>query len=53
MQASACVSGITGQAVTFFEVDFKGLGGDKDLLHTLATTVTHIVMERHNVIQEC
>ena len=51
--ASARIGGIAGQAVTFFEMDFEGLGGDEHLLHTLAATVTHIVMERHNVIQEC
>ena len=52
-QASAHISGIVGQAVTFFEVDFEGLGGDEHLLHTLATTVTHIIMEQRDVIQEC
>ena len=52
MQASAHVSGITGQAVAFFEVDFEGLGGDEHL-HILAATVTSVVMERHGVIQEC
>ena len=44
---------ITGQAVTFFEVDFEGLGGDEHLLHTLAATVTQVIMERQDVIQEC
>ena len=53
MRASACISGIAGQAVAFFEVDFEGLGGDEHLLHTLAATVTHVVMEQHDVIQEC
>ena len=45
MWASTCVGGIAGQAVAFFEVDFEGLGGDEHLLHTLAATITHIIME--------
>ena len=45
MRASAYVAGIVGQAIVCFEVDFEGLGGDEHLLHTLATTVTHIIME--------
>ena len=53
MRASAHIRGIAGQAVAFFEVDFEGLGDDEHLLHTLATTVTRILMERHDVIQEC
>ena len=53
MRASACVGGIAGQAITFFEVDFEGLRGDEHLLHTLAATVTCVVMEQHDVIQEC
>ena len=51
--ASARISGIAGQAIAFFEVDFEGLGGDEHLLHTLATTITRIIMERHDVVQEC
>ena len=53
MRPSTHISGIAGQAITFFEVDFEGLGGDEHLLHTLAATVIHVVMERHDVIQEC
>ena len=44
-RASTHIGGITEQAVAFFEVDFEGLGGDEHLLHTLAATVTHIIME--------
>ena len=39
------MGGMVGQAIAFFEVDFEGLGGDEHLLHTLATTVTCVIME--------